>query len=360
MRFFYQSLLRPLVFYFDAESVHETATSLLSLIERAPALPQTPLSNPALAQTVCGIDFPNPLGLAAGFDKNAQLPHVWHHFGFGFAELGTITALPQPGNAKPRLFRLPEAEALINRLGFNNAGAAAVAASLRASLAAKPAPIPLGINLGKSAATALADAPDDYRRSYALLAELADYVTINVSSPNTAGLRSLQSAAALTTIIDAVRSVTMPGGKPHPPLLVKLAPDLTETQVGDLVEAVLRAGVDGLIATNTTIARDGLPAGIPYASEAGGLSGRPLARRATEMIRRLRALTGGAIPIVGVGGIFDADDAFEKIRAGANLVQMYTGFVYGGPTAPRAVVDGLTRLLEASGFACIADAVGSG
>jgi len=356
----YESLLRPLVFQLEAELVHDLAINLLALVECSPGLPQTPYSHPGLEQTLFGVHFPNPVGLAAGFDKCAKLPHVWHHFGFGFAELGTITALPQAGNPKPRLFRLPGDAALINRLGFNNDGAEAAAARLRAALDNRPAPIPLGLNIGKSAATAIENAADDYRRSYALLATLADYVAINVSSPNTAGLRDLQNAGALTGIITALRDVELPNGHPHPPLLVKLAPDLDDAQLAATAEAALGAGVDGLIATNTTISRAAIAADAPHASEKGGLSGRPLARRSTEVVRRLRAITAGAVPIIGVGGIFDADDAFEKIRAGANLVQMYTGFVYGGPTAPRSVADGLRAHLAANRFPTIAAAVGTG
>jgi dihydroorotate dehydrogenase len=349
----------PLALHLDPELVHDVAMHVLALVEHTPALPQTAFSDPTLEQTLWNIRFPNPVGLAAGFDKSAQLPHVWHHFGFGFAELGTITALPQSGNPKPRVFRLPEHRALINRLGFNNDGAEAVALRLRASLDDRPAPIPLGLNIGKSMATAIANAAADYRRSYVLLADLADYVAINVSSPNTAGLRSLQDAGALTAIVAAVRDEDLPSGRPHPPLLVKLAPDLDDEQLGETANAALRAGVDGLIATNTTVGRAGVAADAAHAGETGGLSGRPLAHRATEVIRRLRATTGGGIPIIGVGGIFDADDAFEKVRAGADLVQMYTGFVYGGPTAPRAVAEGLRDRLAADGFPSVAAAVGS-
>lgn len=359
MHALYRWLVRPLAFRLDPEWAHDVAIGALSIAELLPALPAAPLTHPRLEQTLWGIRFPNPLGLAAGFDKNAQLPHVWHHFGFGFAELGTITALPQPGNAKPRLFRLPEVDALINRLGFNNDGAEAVAQRLRDLLAGQPAPIPIGINIGKSAATALADAAADYRRSYALLAELADYVAINVSSPNTAGLRSLQAAAALTDIIAALRDQPLPGGGAHPPLLVKLAPDLAERELVEVVQAALAAGIDGFIATNTTVARDGLPRGLAGGAESGGLSGRPLAQRSTEVVRRLRRLSGGAVPIIGVGGIFDAEDAFDKIAAGANLVQMYTGFVYGGPAAPRDVVHALALRLETAGYDSVAAAVGS-
>lgn len=349
---------RPLLFRIDPETTHELAMHLLALVERLPIFTSDAPTNAALERHLWGLRFPNPLGLAAGFDKSARLPHVWQRFGFGFAELGTITALAQPGNPKPRLFRLSEAEALINRLGFNNDGAEAVALRLRRRLATRPAAIPLGINIGKSAVAELADAPADYRQSYRLLAGLADYVTINVSSPNTKGLRDLQAATALATIVDAVRSMPL-GDTPHPPLLVKIAPDLDDGQLRDIVDVALERGVDGLIATNTTTGRDGLPASLAATSQAGGLSGRPLAARSTAVVRRLRSLTEGRLPIIGVGGIFDGDDAFEKIEAGADLVQMYTGFVYGGPAAPRRVIARLLQRLEQSGFDSVAAAVGS-
>ncbi len=348
-------LLRPLLFQIDAETIHELAMGGLTLVETLPELAPAPLTTPALERVLWGVRFPNPLGLAAGFDKNARLPHVWHRFGFGFAELGTVTALPQPGNPKPRIFRLAEAEGLINRLGFNNDGAAVVAERLSDLVCNRRPPIPLGINIGKSAAVALADAPDDYAHSYALLAGLADYVTINVSSPNTAGLRTLQAASALNPIIDAIRGVVLEDGREHPPLLVKVAPDLSDEDLFEIVDLALERGVSGLIATNTTINRDGFPAD----TESGGMSGRPLAKRSTDVIRLLHQRAKGRVPIIGVGGIFDADDAFEKIQAGADLVQMYTGFVYGGPTAPKDLVLELSRLVEAAGFGSVADAVGS-
>ncbi len=351
--------IRPLLFRIDPETTHELAMQLLGLVERLPATAGPTRTDAALERRIWGLRFPNPVGLAAGFDKSARLPHVWQRFGFGFAELGTITALPQSGNPKPRLFRLREADALINRLGFNNDGAEAVAHRLGRRLAERPVAIPLGINIGKSAAVALADAPADYRQSYQLLAGLADYVTINVSSPNTKGLRDLQAAAALSAIVDAVRSTPLPGDKRHPPLLIKVAPDLDDAHLRDIVDVALECGVDGLIATNTTVGRDGLPDSLPAATEAGGLSGRPLTARSTAVVRRLRSLIGGRLPIIGVGGIFDGDDAFEKIEAGADLVQMYTGFVYGGPTAPRRVIERLLQRLEQSGFDSVEAAVGS-
>ncbi len=350
-------LLRPLFFRLDAEIVHELAIASLSLLEAMPGIDAAPTTSARLQSELWGLRFPNPVGLAAGFDKNARLPHVWQRFGFGFAELGTVTALPQPGNPKPRLFRVPEAGALINRLGFNNDGAHAVASRLAARLVRGRPAIPIGINIGKSAATALADAPGDYASSYAQLASFADYVTINVSSPNTAGLRSLQAAASLVPIIEAIRGVELADGRAHPPLLVKLAPDLDDDELFAIVDLALERSIDGLIATNTTIERVGISGELRC--ESGGLSGRPLAARSTEVIRILRRRSAGALPIIGVGGVFGADDAFEKIRAGAALVQMYTGFVYGGPTAPKQVAAGLERLLEDSRFESVADAVGS-
>jgi dihydroorotate dehydrogenase len=348
-------ILRPLLFAIDPETVHDLAIRTLSVLEDAPIPAPAPISDPVVERTLWGLDFPNPLGLAAGFDKNARLPHVWQRFGFGFAELGTITALPQPGNPRPRLFRVPEARALINRLGFNNRGAEAVGADLAARLRRGRPAIPLGINIGKSAAVALADAPDDYAASYALLAPLADYVTINVSSPNTVGLRTLQATESLAAIVGAIRAVSPPPGGGHPPLLIKLAPDLGNDELCEIADFALASQIDGLIATNTTIGRDSVPAGL----ENGGLSGRPLARRSTEVIRLLRRHSRARIPIVGVGGIFDEHDAFAKIRAGADLVQMYTGFIYGGPEAPRRLVDGLASLVRAAGFSTIAEAVGT-
>jgi len=353
----FYSLLRSALFRLDAEFVHDTALGVLSLGECLPDV-STPLRRPDLQQELFGLNFPNPVGLAAGFDKNARLPHVWHQFGFGFAELGTVTAKPQPGNPKQRIFRIPQAGALINRLGFNNDGAKVVAARLASALRGAPAPIPIGINIGKSAATALDDAVADYRFSYELLAPLADYVAINVSSPNTPGLRSLQAAESLAEICDAIRATQVSRDR-RPPLLVKLAPDLEDAELAAIVDVARSRRIDGLIATNTTIERGGLPATATHRDERGGLSGKPLRARSTEVIRTLYCMSDGRIPIIGVGGIFDAEDAAEKILAGASLVQMYTGFIYGGPQAPRAVVDRLGSALEAAGCSTIRDAVGA-
>ncbi len=348
------NLIRPALFRLSPETAHELAMSLLRLVEHLPI--PVASTDAGLRQDLWGLEFPNPIGLAAGFDKSAKLPHAWSRFGFGFAELGTITARPQPGNPKPRIFRLPEVEALINRLGFNNDGAEAVSRRLGPQLQAAPAAIPLGLNIGKSAIAPLTGAEEDYRSSYRLLAPLADYIAINVSSPNTKGLRDLQTSDALLRILQAIRADPLPR---RPPLLIKISPDLEPSQLRDIVTFCLDNEVAGIIATNTTLSRDGISAEARNGSESGGLSGRPLTARATKVIGEVWRLSSGNLPIVGAGGVFNADDAFEKIRAGANLVQVYTGFVYGGPGQPRAIVEGLGQRLEREGFGSIADAVGS-
>ena len=350
-------LLRPLLFLLDPELVHEMALHALPLGVQLGLLGATPKSHANLKQEVWGIHFGNPLGLAAGFDKNAQLATIWPRFGFGFAELGTITARAQPGNPTPRLFRLIEQGALINRLGFNNDGAKAIAERLRRSKIDDPT-FPLGINLGKSATTPLEDADQDYRTSYSLLAPYASYITINVSSPNTKGLRSLQAVTALATIIEAIDGEASKMDK-VPPLLIKVSPDLDSDQLREIVVFALEREIDGLIATNTTISRDKLPKGAPHRKEKGGLSGTPLAQRSTEVVREVYRYSKGRLPIIGVGGIKNAAGAFEKIEAGASLVQMYTGFIYGGPTAPSDIVDDLARLVDEHGFDSITEAVGS-
>ncbi|MDX2170386.1 MAG: quinone-dependent dihydroorotate dehydrogenase [Deltaproteobacteria bacterium] len=356
--------LRSLLFRLDPETAHNLACSALAtwqaVLERR--VPAPPAPDDRLAQTVFGLRFPNPLGLAAGFDKNGALPHVWPALGFGFAELGTVTALAQPGNPRPRLFRLADVHGLINRLGFNNHGAEAVAVALTRRLAHGRPPLPLGINLGKSKLAPLEAAADDYVASLRLLAPLADYVVINVSSPNTPGLRDLQAEAQLAPLLtrlrDANQAVAAARGNAPPPLLLKLAPDLADDALAGVVAIAQAAGIAGLIATNTTIARDMLPAGHPLADQSGGLSGAPLRDRSTAVVRQLYRLTGGTLPIIGVGGIFNGADAYEKIRAGASLVQAYTGFIYGGPGfAPRVCSELRTRLLR-DGLRNVADAVG--
>jgi dihydroorotate dehydrogenase len=360
IQFVYRAL-RPLLFRLDAERAHNLVFGGLVLAQRLVARhPPQPWSHPALAQRLWNTDFANPVGLAAGFDKDARAPHVWPLLGFGFAELGTITAHAQPGNPPPRLFRLPADRALINRLGFNNAGADAVARRLAHLHQATAPSIPIGINIGKSRVTPIEQAADDYAHSFRQLAAFATYVVINVSSPNTPGLRDLQAEDELSRLLATlVRENTTWAQQQHQsprPLLIKVAPDLSEEALASIVNVARAGGADGLVATNTTVRRDGLTIAT---EEGGGLSGAPLRARATSVIRTLHRLAGGALPIIGVGGIFTADDAYEKIRAGASLVQLYTGMIYEGPRAAHRIAHGLVTLLARDGFPHIRDAVGT-
>jgi dihydroorotate dehydrogenase len=302
----FESAVRPALFRVgggDAETAHEYTLGRLAKLGAAPR---------AL--------------LKAGMDKNGVALPSWPALGFGFVEVGTVTAHAQPGNARPRLFRLRDSEAIINRMGFNNAGAAALADRL---LKLGPIGVPLGISLGKSKVTPLADAVDDYLTSFNLLHTYADYIAVNVSSPNTPGLRTLQDKSAIAALLTA-----LVGKKP---VLVKIAPDLTEPAVAELLEVCLAHGAAGVIATNTTLARDGLsPADEPRADETGGLSGRPLTERARKVVHFVHTETGGRLPIVGVGGVMTADDASALFDAGASLVQLYSGFIYHGPALVRA------------------------
>ncbi|RDI95898.1 quinone-dependent dihydroorotate dehydrogenase [Meiothermus sp. QL-1] len=337
--------LKPWLFRQDPETIHDRAMGGLAwLARRGPLLGLLQrllrLDDPRLEVRAFGLRFPNPIGLAAGFDKNALALRAWPALGFGFVEIGSITALPQPGNPKPRLFRLPEAEALINRMGFNNEGAEAVARRLAAWQAHGPLPVPLGINLGKSRATPLEKAAEDYLKSLSLLLPYGDYFVLNVSSPNTPGLRALQEKERLEALLQALTGY-LQGRKP---LLLKLAPDLTWAELDDILELSERYGLAGLIATNTTVQREGLPL-----AEEGGLSGRPLARRALEVLRYLHKRLQGRLPIVSVGGIFSPEDVWERLEQGACLVQIYTGFVYQGPLLPRRLCQGLLARLEAEG-----------
>ena len=302
---------------------------------------------------MCGIQFPSPIGLAGGFDKAARALWAWPALGFGFVEVGTVTALPQPGNPRPRVFRLPEDEALINRLGFNSPGAQAIAARLAAMRRSRPYPIPLGVNIGKSAAVPTEEALADHVFSLERLHPYADFLVVNVSSPNTPGLRGLQMRHALTPLLDGLsrRNQTL-GAKP---LFVKIAPDLRDAELEEVAE-VLAGRAHGIVATNTTLRRNGLRSAAR--TEAGGLSGRPLSADATHVIRALFRLTGGRVPIIGVGGVFTAEDAYAKIKAGATLVELYTGFVYGGPSTPRRILTGLEALLARDGFTTLPQAVG--
>ncbi len=331
--------MRPLLFSLDAESAHHLAMNALAASSRlrfplpllraaSGAASAEASSHQRLARTVFGVRFPNPVGLAAGFDKNGVALTAWEALGFGFIEAGTITARPQPGNPAPRMFRVPERRALINRLGFNNGGAAAAAEHFRRLRAAGRWPaIPVGINIGKSKATPLEQAADDYVFSLGKLHPYGDYFVLNVSSPNTPGLRTLQDRDELNALLRAVQARN--GALPTPrPMLVKIAPDLTFPQIEEILDLARQHGLAGIVATNTTIDHTSLPASAPR--ETGGLSGEPLRTRSTEIVRFLAERT--PLPIIAVGGVSDGGSAREKLDAGATLVQLYTGFVYGGPT----------------------------
>ena len=395
-------LLRPILFSglnTDPEWLHQQSFRLLQWLDRpSPNLITQRirtqlqhtccLTDPRLEQTLWGIPFPNPVGLAAGFDKDGIASGIWATFGFGFAELGTVTYHAQPGNPKPRLFRLLPDRAVLNRMGFNNQGAAVMAATLeqrwgameleskgvgsgewgvggdRETLNAKrqTLPLPLGINLGKSKVTPLEDAAADYVSSFKLLKDWGDYFVVNVSSPNTPGLRSLQDKAQLSPILQALQQENTD----RKPLLVKIAPDLEWDAIADVIDLAQQHQLAGIIATNTTIRRDGLKTqmiqttGNPVSQEAGGISGAPVRERSTEVIRFIYKETQGALPIIGVGGIFTAADAWEKITAGASLVQTYTGWIYEGPLMLRYVLQGLLERLDQYGFQSMQEAIGTG
>ncbi|GAA2661914.1 MULTISPECIES: quinone-dependent dihydroorotate dehydrogenase [Actinosynnema] len=333
----YRNVVRKALFSLhdgDAERVHETTLDLASKVSPLAARVNLGVRGPGLARTVFGVRFPNPVGLAAGLDKNGRALPAWAALGFGFVEVGTVTAKAQPGNPLPRLFRLRGSEAIINRMGFNNEGAQALADRLEAL---GPLPVPLGISLGKSKVTPVEEAEEDYRLSLRALHRHGDYFAVNISSPNTPGLRALQDRAALDRLLSALNAEMAELGA-RKPLLVKIAPDLTEAAIGELLEVCEAHGVDGLIATNTTLSRDGVVARDAHLTEqAGGLSGRPLAARAREVVRFVSRETGGKLPIVGVGGIASADDAKRMLDAGASLLQVYTGFIYEGPGLVRRI-----------------------
>lgn len=337
------------------------------LVRAAAAIPGIPWllrrwlvpTDPVLRVRALGRDLPGPLGLAAGFDKDAQGPDALGALGFAFVEVGTVTAQPQPGNPKPRLFRLPADRALVNRMGFNNHGAAATAARLRTRRGGRLA---LGVNIGKTKAVPEAEAAGDYTASARLLADAADYLVVNVSSPNTPGLRNLQAVGQLRPLLTAVREALDAASPRRVPLLVKIAPDLADGDIDAIADLALELGLDGIIATNTTISRDHLasdPAEI-QAVGAGGLSGAPLKRRSLQVLRRLRARTGDRLVLVAAGGIETPDDAWERIQAGATLLQAYTGFVYGGPLWPHRIHAGLARRAREAGLTSIQQAIGTG
>jgi dihydroorotate dehydrogenase len=347
--------LRWVMFRVPPERIHTWVFALLRVatglnVSRRLLAKWLAPSDPVLQTTVFGVTFPGPVGLAAGFDKNGSGINAWGPLGFGYAEVGTVTAQAQPGNPAPRLFRLPEDRALLNRMGFNNHGAGELAIRLTRSQST----VPIGVNIGKTKVTPPERAVDDYAESARLCGPLADFVVVNVSSPNTPGLRDLQAVASLRPILAAVRAETTK------PVLVKIAPDLSDDDVDEIADLAVELGLAGIVATNTTISREGLR--TPGVAElgAGGVSGAPVAARSLEILRRLHKRVGDQLVLISVGGIETADDAWERILAGASLVQGYTGFIYGGGLWAKHIHDGVAAKLKAGGFASLADAVGSG
>jgi dihydroorotate dehydrogenase len=343
----YKHLAKPLLFKLDAERAHHL---IFDNLKRAARIPGTTAvlrslynyQHPSLERELFGLKFPNPVGLAAGFDKNAVLTDELAALGFGFVEIGTVTPRSQPGNPQPRLFRLPADEALINRMGFNNDGAEAVAARLRLRHDRR---LIIGGNIGKNKDTPNEQAGDDYVAAFKALADVVDYFVVNVSSPNTPGLRQLQDKEPLIKLLQQVQEVNQAHPTPRP-LLLKIAPDLTDAQLDDILDIARETKLSGLVATNTTIARPETlrtPTPAVAAYGAGGLSGRPLRARATEVIRYLHQRSQGSLPIIGAGGIHSAHDAQEKLAAGAALVQLYTGFIYEGPGLVRQINQALVN-----------------
>ena len=369
MSWFYRNLVRPALFAQDSEEIHNFTLDTLGRMSRHESLCDALAAfhaAPALPVEAFGLKFPNPVGLAAGMDKRAIAAPVWPALGFGFSELGGVTWHAQPGNPAPRMFRAVADEALVNRMGFNNPGAEAMASTLADWRAAGRWPKhPVGINLGKSKITPLEQAAEDYSQSLRVLWPHADFFVVNVSSPNTPNLRQLQDKAAMDEILAAMQKVNVrrAGTSAAPkPILVKVAPDLSFEALDEILELAGPRHLAGIVATNTTISRPestDAPSKRVY-DETGGLSGRPLRARSTEVIRHLYQQTNGKLPIIGVGGIFDATDAWEKITAGAALVQIYSGLVYEGPGITRTVVRGLQTRLAEEGFSSLAEAVGSG
>jgi dihydroorotate dehydrogenase len=356
------SLIRSLLFRLSAEHAHVLVMRGLKWFPLAgQAFARRVNTLPELSQTLWGIPFPHPIGLAAGLDKDAIAVDGLFSCGFAFVEVGTVTPKAQPGNPKPRLFRLKQDLALINRMGFNNEGSAALQKHL--SMRRKPGIV--GINLGKNKMTPNDQAVDDYTQLVSALYTFADYLVINVSSPNTPGLRDLQSESTLVPLVKEVIEARNDAFKTHhhhtrkPPVLVKLSPDLSDEAVFELGKSLAHIGVDGFIATNTTIQRNNLKS-AEQAAENGGLSGKPLQSRSTEVIRILYRATGGQVPIIGSGGVMSVTDAYEKILAGASLIQIYTGFIYYGPPLIGELVEGLHRKLQEAGYGSITEAIGQG
>ncbi|GAA2110283.1 quinone-dependent dihydroorotate dehydrogenase [Actinomadura alba] len=356
----YRLLFTLLIARIPAETVHRLTMTGLRLIGAVPglaALVRRRLGprDPALTVTALGLTFPGPLGLAAGFDKDAEACEALAGFGFGFVEVGTVTARAQPGNPRPRLFRLPADRAIVNRMGFNNHGAEAAERRLRR----RKSRVIVGVNIGKTKVVPEEEAVGDYVESTERLAPVADYLVVNVSSPNTPGLRNLQAVERLRPLLTAVREAADRTCDRRVPLLVKIAPDLSDADIDAIADLALDIGLDGIIATNTTIGRSGLVSEDRLVQETGGLSGAPLRERSLEVLRRLRRRVGGRLVLISVGGIETADDAWERILAGATLVQGYTALIYRGPLWPYEVHKGLAARLRESGHATITDAAGA-
>ncbi|RXZ82275.1 quinone-dependent dihydroorotate dehydrogenase [Paenibacillaceae bacterium] len=360
----YSKIVKPVLFRLDAEKAHHLVVDGLHTAGKVPgtlALLKAMWGveqKPELAMDLFGIKFPSPIGLAAGLDKNAKAVDGFSNIGFGFVEVGTVTPVGQPGNDQPRLFRLPSDEGLINRMGFNNEGAALMAKRLAARRAHN---IPIAVNIGKNKNTPNELAHEDYRACIKQLYAYGDFFVVNISSPNTPDLRALQHGGELKTLLFAVTEEmnlqASKTGAPVKPMLVKIAPDMTDEQLEYTVDTIRKSGASGIIATNTTISRDGLS--HRNAGEAGGLSGKPLRERSTEIIRSVYRQTWGKLPIIGSGGIFDAEDAYDKIRAGASLVEIYTALIYRGPEVLRELHVGLSERLSRDGYRHLSEAVGA-
>lgn len=347
----------------DPEEVHHRTVSALKLADKTGGKgilrSMYHVDDEGLATDVCGIRFPNPVGLAAGFDKNAEVYHALSAMGFGFVEVGTITPLAQSGNEKPRLFRLLEDSAVINRMGFNNGGADAAKRNLHNY---ETAGVPIGVNIGKNKVTPNEEAASDYEKCLDVLYPYGHYFVINVSSPNTPNLRDLQEIESLKQLISSIqkkKSDLEAKGAPKKPIFLKVAPDMTDEHMRDVVHAAVDEGLSGIIATNTTLSREGLIT-KDHTEEAGGLSGLPLKDRSTAWIKEIYEEIGDQVPIIGVGGIFTGDDAYEKILAGASLIQVYTGMIYEGPGIVKAINTRLIELMKKDGFSNIGEAVGAG
>lgn len=330
----YKRLIRPILFLFDPEQVHYFSFSFIRLVHYIPFVgallrARYHYKNTNLTREFFGLHFPNPIGLAAGFDKDAKLVRELANFGFGFIEIGTITPKPQSGNPKPRLFRLKKDSGIINRMGFNNDGVAAAVKRLK-----KNKDVLIGGNIGKNKTTPNEDAAQDYLICFDALFDVVDYFVVNVSSPNTPNLRDLQEKKPLTALLHRLQ-IQNDTKQKRKPILLKIAPDLTNAQLDDIIDIVSKTNIDGVIATNTTISRAGLKSSTKITNEQGGLSGKPLTKRSTEVIRYLHTKSGAAFPIIGVGGIHTPEDVKEKLAAGASLVQLYTGFIYEGPSVVR-------------------------